>query len=484
MNPFHIQELPSITFSEEETKIIHRVFLAAQSMKVRSFLIGGYVRDRILGRQCKDLDFMCVGNGINLAKKTAEYFNPVPTVSVFKNFGTAHMKTEHFEVEFVGARKESYKKKSRKPAVEDGSLDDDLARRDFTINTLALELHSEVEGRLIDRFGGLKDLAQGIIKTPLEPNITFSDDPLRMMRAIRFASQLQFQIHEETFKAIKKNASRIKIISMERISEELNKILLSQKPSIGLDLLFQSGILKIIFPEFVALQGTEMKEGQGHKDNFYHTLQVLDNTAAASNDLWLRWAAVMHDIGKPVTKRFEKGHGWTFHGHDAVGAKMVSKIFERFHLPLNEKMKFVEKLVLLHLRPISLSNDEVTDSAVRRLMFEAGEDIDALMILCNSDITSKNEKKVIRFKRNFELVKIKMREVGEKDNLRNFQPPIDGQIVMDTFGLKPSKKVGLIKDAVRDAIIDGTVPNNYDDAFQFMIEVAGKMGVNPVSASE
>lgn len=477
MKIFSIKELPGISFSNEENEIIVKTARAATELKVSAYLIGGYVRDKILNRSCKDLDFMCVGNGIEFAEQTAKQFKPKPTVSIFKHFGTAQFRHQDMDVEFVGARKESYSENSRNPAVETGTLEDDLSRRDFTINTLAFELLNEEEGILIDRFLGLKDLAAGIIKTPLDPNITFSDDPLRMMRAIRFASQLQFKIEEKTLQAISDNCERIKIISTERITDEFNKILLSQKPSVGLDLLYKTGIMQIIFPEFVALAGTEMKEGKGHKDNFYHTLQVIDNVCLKSDNLWLRWAAVLHDIAKPVTKRFEVGTGWTFHGHDAVGARMVSKIFRRFKLPLNEKMKYVEKLVLLHLRPISLSKEQVTDAAIRRLMFEAGEDVDDLMKLCKADITSKNEKKVIRFLRNFELVQIKMKEVEEKDNLRNFQPPIDGAIIMETFDLKPGREVGEIKDAIREAILDGKLNNNYVEAYQFMLEEAGRIGI-------
>ncbi len=479
MKLFSIQDLPKLEFSDEEKNIISIAAKSAMELKVPAYLIGGYVRDKILNRPCKDLDFMCVGNGIEFAEQTAKHFKPKPTVSVFKHFGTAQFRFHDIDLEFVGARKESYSENSRNPAVEIGTLEDDLSRRDFTINTLAFELLNEQEGVLVDRFSGLKDLAAGIIKTPLDPNITFSDDPLRMMRAIRFASQLQFQIEEKTLQAISDNCERIKIISVERITDEFNKILLSFKPSVGLDLLYKTGLMQIIFPEFVALAGTEMKEGKGHKDNFYHTLQVIDNVCLKSDNLWLRWSAVLHDIAKPVTKKFEAGTGWTFHGHDAVGARMVSKIFLRFKLPLNEKMKYVKKLVLLHLRPISLSNDQVNDSAIRRLMFDAGDDVDDLMKLCEADITSKNEKKVIRFLRNFELVRIKMKEVEEKDSLRNFQPVIDGEIIMDVFDLKPSKKVGEIKDAIREAIIDGKLNNNYEEAYQFMLEEAGKRGITP-----
>ncbi len=476
---FKVNNYPHFVFSEEESRIIRAVYLSANELKVPAFLIGGYVRDKLLERPSKDIDFMCIGSGIALAEKTAIHFSPSPQVNIFKNFGTAMLKAENWDVEFVGARKESYAEHSRKPAVETGTLQDDLNRRDFTINTLAISLDSEETGTLIDPFSGLKHLDSKTIRTPLDPDVTFSDDPLRMMRAIRFATQLDFSIHDETFQSIRKNSERIKIISMERVTEEINKILLSPKPSIGFDLLLQSGILQIIFPEFVALKGAEMKEGIGHKDNFYHTLKVIDNVADRSNDLWLRWAAVLHDIAKPATKKFEKGVGWTFHGHDAVGARWVKRIFRHFKLPMNDKMKFVEKMVLLHLRPISLSKEEVTDSAIRRLLFEAGEDVESLMILCEADITSKNKIKVARYLRNFELVRIKMKEVEEKDHLRNWQPPVDGALIMQTFDLKQGREVGIIKDAIREAILDGKIGNNYEEAFQFMIEKAKEIGLTP-----
>lgn len=476
---FRVNNYPHFIFSEEESQIIRSVYRSAEELNVPVFLIGGYVRDKLLERHSKDIDFMCLGSGIALAEKAATHFSPSPHVNIFKNFGTAMLKAENWDVEFVGARKESYSAHSRKPAVETGTLQDDLNRRDFTINTLAISLDSEDKGTLIDPFGGLKDLDSKIIRTPLDPDITFSDDPLRMMRAIRFATQLNFSIQDETFQSIRRNSERIRIISMERITEEINKILLSPKPSIGFDLLLQSGILQIIFPEFVALKGAEMKEGIGHKDNFYHTLKVIDNVAEKSNDLWLRWSAVLHDIAKPATKKFEKGVGWTFHGHDAVGARWVKRIFRHFKLPMNEKMKFVEKMVLLHLRPISLSKEEVTDSAIRRLLFDAGEDVESLMILCEADITSKNKVKVARYLRNFELVRIKMKEVEEKDHLRNWQPPIDGALIMQTFDLKQGREVGIIKDAIREAILDGKINNDYEEAFQFMLKKAKEIGLSP-----
>jgi putative nucleotidyltransferase with HDIG domain len=468
-----------LEISGEEEKIIGVIAACATILKFETFLVGGFVRDKILKRSSKDIDVTTIGGGIQLAEKVAAEF-PDASLAVYKNFGTALLKHHDFEMEFVGARKESYRADSRKPVVEDGTLEDDLKRRDFTINTLAVSLNRQDYGMVLDAFDGLKDLDRKIIRTPLDPDITFSDDPLRMMRAIRFASQLNFRIEVETFKSISKNKQRIEIISGERISEELNKIILSSKPSIGFDLLFKSGLLKIIFPEFEKLYGVEHLEGQGHKDNFYHTLQVLDNVAAKSDDLWLRWAAILHDIAKPDTKKFEKGKGWTFHGHEVLGSRMVQRIFRKFHLPLNEKMKFVQKMVFLHLRPIVLSKEQVTDSAIRRLLFEAGDDIDKLMLLCESDITSKNEKKVKRYLENFQLVREKMKEVEENDRMRNWQPPITGEIIMQTFGKPPSKEIGIIKDAIREAILDGKIANNFDEAYTFMIEKGNKMGWVPL----
>ncbi len=470
-----------INCTDKESFILKKIAAAAKEIGVDAYLIGGFVRDKIIGRPTKDADIVCLGDGIELAHQVAKRFNPKPSVAFFKTFGTAQIKMEDgFEIEFVGARKESYDFNSRNPIVAPGTLEDDQNRRDFTINALAISLNEGTYGSLIDPFNGMVDIENRLIQTPLAPLQTFSDDPLRMMRAIRFASQLNFTITPVTFQAIKDNAERIKIISQERITEEFNKILLSNKPSIGLDLLSKSGLMQLIFPQMMALHGAEYVDGLGHKDNFYHTLQVVDNISANTNDLWLRWAAVLHDIAKPNTKRFEPGHGFTFHGHEVVGARMVPKIFTKLKLPLNEKMRFVQKLVELHLRPISLTKENITDSAIRRLLFDAGEDIEALMTLCNADITSKNKQKVIRFMQNFEMVKLRLAEVEEKDHIRNWQPPITGEIIMQTFNLAPSKPVGIIKDAIRNAILDGIIPNTYQDAFDFMLKEAEQLNLKPV----
>lgn len=467
-----------IDCTDKELLLFKKISAAAASLGVPAYVVGGFVRDKILGRPTKDVDIVCVGDGIALAHEVAAFFNPAPTVNFFKNFGTAQIKLEDIEVEFVGARKESYDRNSRKPAVENGTLEDDQDRRDFTINAMAVSLNETDFGELLDPFGGIQHLKKKLIKTPLEPGITFSDDPLRMMRGIRFATQLQFEIDPETLAAISKNKERIRIVSGERIADELNKILLSAKPSTGFDLLFKTGLLKIIFPEMVALAGAEYIDGKGHKDNFYHTLQVLDNISANTSDLWLRWAAVLHDIAKPATKKFEEGHGWTFHGHEVVGGRMVPKIFTKLKLPQNEKMKFVRKMVELHLRPISLTKENITDSAIRRLLFDAGEDFESLMILCNADITSKNKQKVKRYLENFEMVRQRCAEVEAKDHLRNWQPPITGEMIMQQFNLQPCRAVGDIKNAIREAILEGEIPNEYDAAFAFMLKKATELGIN------
>lgn len=463
--------------------LFQAVAAEAALRNIPAFAIGGYVRDLLLGRPCKDIDFVVEGDGIAFAEAVAKRMQAEP-VHVFKNFGTAMFMHGDVQVEFVGARKESYSRNSRKPEVEPGTIRDDQERRDFTINALAISLNSGSLGALVDPFGGILDLDRGLLRTPLDPDITFSDDPLRMMRAVRFATQLGFTIDPAAFEAIQRNAERLEIISAERIHGELNKIILTARPSTGFILLRDSGLMARFFPEFLELQGAEEKYGIGHKDNFYHTLQVLDNVCMQSNDLWLRWAAVLHDIAKPRTKRFDPATGWTFHGHEDKGARMVPGIFRRMKLPLDEQMKFVQKLVALHLRPIALTKEEVTDSAIRRLLFDAGDDIDALMILCRADITSKNERKKERYLRNYELVMRKLGEVEEKDRVRNFQPPITGEDIMAAFGIEPCKLIGDIKTVIKDAILDGQIQNDRSQAWQLMLETGRGMGHAPLSGME
>lgn len=468
---------------EFHTKAIqHPIFKligeASDELGVDSYVIGGFVRDYFLERSTpKDIDIVAIGSGIELAKKVASKLKGKPDISVFKNFGTAMIKHKDLELEFVGARKESYNRDSRKPIVEDGTLEDDQNRRDFTINAMALALNNSNFGKLQDPFDGLADLDRGIIQTPLEPGITYSDDPLRMMRAIRFATQLHFTIELPSLQAITEHKERIKIVSKERIIDELHKILMSSQPSLGLKLMHQTGLLPLILPELTALQGIEEKEGQRHKDNFWHTLEVVDNIAKTTDNLWLRWAALLHDIGKAPTKKFHKKTGWTFHAHEFVGAKMVYKLFKRLRMPLNEKMKFVQKMVLMSSRPIILSEDHVTDSAVRRLVFDAGDYVEDLMTLCEADITTKNPRKQKKYKNNFKIVRQKIVEVEERDHIRNFQPPVSGEEIMRTFNLKPSKEIGLIKDAIKEAILEGEIPNEFEAAYDFMLKKGKQMNL-------
>ena len=463
-----------------EREVFNLIARAAKQIGVPAFIVGGYVRDRLLARPTKDIDIVCAGDGIKLANEVASLLSPRPRVAFYSRFGTAMLRHGDMEIEFVGARKESYRADSRKPDVEQGTLEDDQLRRDFTINALAVSLNDDDFGAIIDPFGGLQHLERKLLKTPAEPGRTFADDPLRMMRGVRFATQLGFTIEDETLQAIAKYRNRIHIVSQERITTELEKILAAEKPSIGFKLLFDTGLLHIIFPEMTALHGVEVRNGIGHKDNFYHTLQVVDNLCKKSDNIWLRWAAVLHDIAKPPTKRFHPEEGWTFHGHETLGAAMVPRIFKRMRLPLDHKMKFVQKMVQLHLRPIALTKEEITDSAVRRLLFETGDDIDELMLLAEADITSKNDAKVSRYLRNYEYLRERLVAVEEADRLRNWQPPVTGLDIMNTFEIPPSREVGTIKNAIREAILDGEIPNQFEAAYQFMLDVGATLGLTPV----
>jgi putative nucleotidyltransferase with HDIG domain len=466
----------TLHFTDAEQDVLDRINKAIKKTGMEAYLVGGFVREKLLERPTKYADLVCVGDAKVLATAVAAEFDPLPTVNYFKNFGTAHIRTkEGYDIEFVGARKESYQSNSRKPSVVPGTIADDQLRRDFTINALAISLDNPA--LIIDPFEGQADLEKKIIRTPLDPLQTVSDDPLRMMRAIRFATQLGFNIDAKTWEGIVASRERIRIISQERVTDEFNKILLAAKPSVGLDLLYRSGLMEIIFPQLVELAGAEYKDGLGHKDNFYHTLKVVDNLSENSNDLWMRWAALLHDIAKPATKRFEEGHGWTFHGHEVVGARMVPKIFAKFKLPQHENMRLVKKLVELHLRPISLTKENITDSAIRRLLFDAGDDFESLMMLCEADITSKNKQKVKRFLDNFQAVRERCREVEENDHVRNWQPPVTGDMIMEMFGLPPSKPVGILKDALKEAMLEGEIPNEKQAALSFVIAKAKEMGL-------
>jgi tRNA nucleotidyltransferase/poly(A) polymerase len=469
-----------IEIKANEKKLFEQLRDAGEQLAYPTYVIGGYVRDKILNRPSKDIDIVCVGSGIELAQQLAKQLKPKPKVVVYKRFGTAMLHTKGIELEFVGARKESYRQDSRKPIVEDGSLEDDQNRRDFTINALAISLNKADYGQIVDPFGGLEHLEQKLIKTPLAPDVTFSDDPLRMLRAIRFATQLQFEIDPEALAAIQRQKERISIISQERITTELQKIMAAPKPSIGYKLLFDTGLLALIFPALHAMHGVEYKNGQAHKDNFYHTLQVLDNVAERSDNIWLRWVAVLHDIAKPLTKRYVEGQGWTFHGHEALGARFVPKFFRRMKLPMGQEMKYVQKLVGLHQRPVVLTQEEVTDSALRRLMFEAGDDIDDLLLFCGADSTSKFQWKLDKYAKNLAELTQKIAALEEKDRLRNWQPPITGEMIMETFGLKPSKEVGRLKNSIREAILDGEISNDYEEAYAYLLKKGQEMGLNAV----
>ncbi len=468
------------TIQPHEQKIFEIISETAKELGFPTYVVGGYVRDRLIGRPSKDMDIVCIGSGIQLAQEIAGKLRPMPQVAVFKRFGTAMLKHEDLEIEFVGARKESYRADSRKPSIEDGSLEDDQNRRDFTINALAVSLNDNDFGTIVDPFDGLTDLENKILRTPLEPGKTFSDDPLRIMRGIRFATQLDFFIEESTLSAISKYRNRLNIVSQERVATELNKIMLSPRPSKGFHLMEKTKVLENVLPELLKLKGVEIRNGIGHKDNFYHTLKVLDNLAAKSRNLWLRWAALLHDIGKAPTKRFNKELGWTFHGHDAVGANMVPRIFKKLKLPLDAKMKYVQKLVALHQRPMKLTTEEISDSAIRRILFDAGEDIDDLMRLCEADITSKNEKKIKKYLSNYQVLRTRMKELEESDNLKNWQPPITGEMIMETFGIAPSRPVGDIKNFIRESILDGDISNDYEAAYQLMIKKGTEMGLEVV----